>query len=83
MITYRYWGTGRFNVFCTPPTTEQPDLDIPGDTEYFAFFSVVYFYVRIIDLLDTVMFVLSKKLSHVTFLHVYHHVIVITTGEPH
>lgn len=35
----------------------------------------VYFYylIKILDLLDTVFFVLRKKQSQVTFLHVYHH----------
>ncbi|VVC28056.1 ELO family, conserved site,ELO family [Cinara cedri] len=32
-----------------------------------------YFISKIIDLLDTVFFVLRKKQSHVSFLHVYHH----------
>lgn len=32
---------------------------------------------RIIDLFDTVFFVLRKKQSHVTFLHVYHHISVV------
>ncbi|XP_022177770.1 elongation of very long chain fatty acids protein 4-like [Myzus persicae] len=32
-----------------------------------------YFMSKIIDLLDTVFFVLRKKQSHVSFLHVYHH----------
>lgn len=32
-----------------------------------------YFLTKILDLLDTVFFVLRKKDSQVTFLHVYHH----------
>lgn len=32
-----------------------------------------YFMTKIVDLLDTVFFVLNKKQSHVSFLHVYHH----------
>ncbi|XP_047103938.1 elongation of very long chain fatty acids protein 7 [Schistocerca piceifrons] len=34
-----------------------------------------YFFSKIIELLDTVFFVLRKKQSQVTFLHVYHHTI--------
>lgn len=34
-----------------------------------------YFFSKIIDLLDTVFFVLRKKQNQVTFLHVYHHTI--------
>nr|XP_018914890.1 PREDICTED: elongation of very long chain fatty acids protein AAEL008004-like isoform X3 [Bemisia tabaci]XP_018914891.1 PREDICTED: elongation of very long chain fatty acids protein AAEL008004-like isoform X3 [Bemisia tabaci] len=30
-------------------------------------------FIKIIDLLDTVFFVLRKKQSHITVLHVYHH----------
>ncbi|XP_066599195.1 very long chain fatty acid elongase 7-like [Prorops nasuta] len=32
-----------------------------------------YFMVKIVDLLDTVLFVLRKKQNQVSFLHVYHH----------
>lgn len=34
-----------------------------------------YFFSKIVELLDTVFFVLRKKQSQVTFLHVYHHFI--------
>ncbi|XP_015607879.1 elongation of very long chain fatty acids protein AAEL008004 [Cephus cinctus] len=34
-----------------------------------------YFFAKIIELLDTVFFVLRKKQNQVTFLHVYHHTI--------
>ncbi|KAJ8918562.1 hypothetical protein NQ315_013067 [Exocentrus adspersus] len=36
-----------------------------------------YFFSKIIELLDTVFFVLRKKQSQVTFLHVYHHGIML------
>ena len=32
-----------------------------------------YFILKIVDLLDTIFFVLRKKNNQVTFLHVYHH----------
>lgn len=32
-----------------------------------------FFISKVLDLLDTVFFILRKKNSHVTFLHVYHH----------
>jgi GNS1/SUR4 family len=32
-----------------------------------------YFLSKVVDLVDTVFFVLKKKQSHVSFLHVYHH----------
>ncbi|XP_048507919.1 elongation of very long chain fatty acids protein 7-like isoform X1 [Athalia rosae] len=33
----------------------------------------IYFIVKVIDLLDTVFFVLRKKSNQISFLHVYHH----------
>lgn len=37
----------------------------------------VYFIAKLIELLDTVFFVLRKKERQVTFLHVYHHTIMV------
>ncbi|CAN8027246.1 unnamed protein product [Ixodes persulcatus] len=39
-----------------------------------------YFWVRVADFLDTIFFVLRKKDSHVSFLHVAHHVLVVFNG---
>ncbi|CAO1414718.1 unnamed protein product [Diamesa serratosioi] len=36
-----------------------------------------YFIAKIIDLFDTVFFILRKKNSQITFLHVYHHAIMV------
>ncbi|XP_060801119.1 elongation of very long chain fatty acids protein 7-like [Amyelois transitella] len=36
-------------------------------------FVYFYFLLKVIDLLDTVFFVLRKKINQVSFLHVYHH----------
>ncbi len=33
----------------------------------------IYFIVKIVDLLDTVIFALRKKSNQITFLHVFHH----------
>ncbi|KAK8780071.1 hypothetical protein V5799_018586 [Amblyomma americanum] len=41
---------------------------------------LLYFWVRVADLLDTVFFVLRKKQSHVSLLHVVHHVLVVFNG---
>lgn len=40
----------------------------------------LYYLIKILDLLDTVFFVLRKKTNQVTFLHVYHHagMIIVT-----
>ena len=40
----------------------------------------LYFIVKVVDLLDTVFFVLRKKQNQVTFLHVYHHVGMVIAG---
>ncbi|XP_063708826.1 very long chain fatty acid elongase 7-like [Culicoides brevitarsis] len=37
-----------------------------------------YTFNKILDLLDTVFFVLTKKQSHVTFLHVHHHSLMVS-----
>lgn len=40
----------------------------------------LYFIVKIIDLLDTVFFVLRKKYNQISFLHVYHHAGMVMGG---
>ncbi|XP_050521964.1 elongation of very long chain fatty acids protein 7-like [Daktulosphaira vitifoliae] len=44
------------------------------------FIIYLYYFSKILDLLDTVFFVLRKKQSQVTFLHVYHHGMMVTAG---
>ncbi|KAL1450894.1 hypothetical protein WDU94_003205 [Cyamophila willieti] len=39
----------------------------------------LYYISKLIDLLDTIFFVLRKKQSQVTFLHVYHHSMMVFT----
>lgn len=40
--------------------------------------SVYYFYcLKLLDLCDTVFFVLRKNTRQVTILHVYHHIVVV------
>ncbi|XP_046663135.1 elongation of very long chain fatty acids protein 4-like [Homalodisca vitripennis] len=43
----------------------------------FHIYSWCYFVSKIIDLLDTMFMVLRKKDSHITFLHLYHHVSMV------
>lgn len=40
----------------------------------------LYFFSKVLDLTDTIFFVLRKKQSQVTFLHVYHHTMVVTAS---
>lgn len=39
----------------------------------FVWFTHKYFMLKVLDLMDTVFFVLRKKQNHISFLHVYHH----------
>ncbi|CAH2074986.1 unnamed protein product, partial [Iphiclides podalirius] len=52
--------------------TESKDLML-----YIAFATYYYFIAKVTELLDTVFFVLRKKNSQITFLHVYHHTIMV------
>lgn len=38
--------------------------------------SYCYYLLKILDLFDTIFFVLRKKTQQITFLHVYHHVAI-------
>ena len=77
-ITYRNYYTGLFSFGCNPPSINST-LDNKEDELMLGAVTIFYLWVRILDLLDTAFFVLAKKQSHVTFLHVYHHVIVVCT----
>ncbi|XP_052863230.1 elongation of very long chain fatty acids protein AAEL008004-like [Anopheles cruzii] len=48
--------------------------DFRGMEEMYLSYS--YFMLKVLDLADTVFFVLRKKQSHVSFLHVYHHTLM-------
>ncbi|XP_063627894.1 very long chain fatty acid elongase AAEL008004-like [Cydia splendana] len=65
-----------YRLFC------QPVDEGPNSVEYAWHVCYAYFYIKIIDLLDTVFFILRKKQEQVTFLHVYHHfgVIMVAWG---
>ncbi|KAK7870541.1 hypothetical protein R5R35_002940 [Gryllus longicercus] len=58
-----------FTHGCQPPKQRNPFADEVSAGAWWYFFS------KIIELLDTVFFVLRKKQNQVTFLHVYHHTI--------
>jgi hypothetical protein len=40
----------------------------------------LYYIVKIIDLIDTVLFALRKKANQITFLHVFHHSSMVLNG---
>lgn len=57
-----------YNIFCEPVDYSSSPTPLK-----IARGCYIYWVVKVIDLLDTVFFVLRKKQSQVTFLHVYHH----------
>ncbi|XP_003744143.1 elongation of very long chain fatty acids protein 4-like [Galendromus occidentalis] len=65
----------KFSLICEPPDTRM-------DVDSLRLHTIGYYYllVRFTDYMDTVFFVLAKKQSHVTFLHVYHHLCVCLNG---
>ncbi|XP_055326619.1 elongation of very long chain fatty acids protein AAEL008004-like [Sitodiplosis mosellana] len=65
---YAYWKQ-TINLSCgaNDPTNDSYEM------RQIIFASYVYYICKIIDLLDTVFFVLRKKNNQITFLHVYHH----------
>lgn len=61
-----------FSLVCQP-------VDYSTTREGFQelYLSYGYFLLKVLDLADTVFFVLRKKQSHVSFLHVYHHAVMV------
>nr|XP_040229193.2 elongation of very long chain fatty acids protein AAEL008004-like [Anopheles coluzzii] len=72
----RYLRTYNFSFVCQPLRLDRSDQSM--DEMYLAY---AYFLLKILDLADTVFFVLRKKQSHVTFLHVYHHTIMALSAS--
>jgi len=65
---YRYsYGSG-YSIICQP-------IDYSRDPSAVRLTELAHYYLltKIMDLMDTVFFVLRKKQNQVTFLHVYHH----------
>lgn len=67
---------GGYSFICAPvPRGDfSPSAMIVRDMSY------IYFIGKIIDLMDTVFFILRKKNSQITFLHVYHHVLMVLSS---
>ncbi|KAL0109555.1 hypothetical protein PUN28_014548 [Cardiocondyla obscurior] len=58
-----------FNVFCEP-------INYSNSPKALRITRLIwlYFVIKLLDLMDTIFFILRKKQSQVTFLHLYHHV---------
>lgn len=52
-------------------------IDDSKRQRHIAIATYLYFIAKVIDLMDTIFFVLSKKTDHVTFLHIYHHALMV------
>lgn len=71
-ITYEAFTSGymwKFNWFC-----ESVEYSSSPFAQRILRFAYTYFLVKLLDLMDTIFFVLRKKDNQVTFLHVYHHI---------
>ncbi|RZC33724.1 elongation of very long chain fatty acids protein 1-like [Asbolus verrucosus] len=58
----------KVSLLCTP-------LDLSTDSPY-VLVHYLYLGLKLFDLLDTVIFVLKKNHERITFLHIYHHVLM-------
>lgn len=69
-----YWtfGQGDFSLRC-----EAVHYDETYRHKSVAIATYFYFIAKMIDMLDTVFFIMRKKQQHVSFLHVYHHSIMV------
>lgn len=68
---YIFFDDNSYSFRCQPT-----DYSTTPDALYQANLSYMYFMLKLIDFLDTIFFILRKKTSHVSFLHVYHHVMI-------
>lgn len=69
------WLRDDYRLYCIE--TSKDDPDIAKEQVYTVW---LFLASKILDLLDTVFFVLRKKQSQITFLHVYHHTLIIIVG---
>ncbi|KAL1419156.1 hypothetical protein MTO96_005263 [Rhipicephalus appendiculatus] len=70
------YGSGHYSLFCQGINYQSPtetDMAILKLGWWYSF-------VRIGDFMDTIFFVLRKKNSQITFLHVIHHFLVVLSG---
>ncbi|KAL1430377.1 hypothetical protein MTO96_015083 [Rhipicephalus appendiculatus] len=72
VLRFTYLPGGHYNLWCQGITGYVTD----EMQEYYRT-GYVYTISRYMDLLDTVFFVLRKKFTHITHLHVIHHTIVV------
>ncbi|KAH8369583.1 hypothetical protein KR093_000221, partial [Drosophila rubida] len=69
---YILFINGAYNLRCMPTLP----VDHPTKTFERAI-TYIYFVNKIVDLLDTIFFVLRKSYKQITVLHVYHHILMV------
>lgn len=69
---YLLWKRPDFSYVCQPV-----DFTVGASGFEELYTSYAYLLLKVLDLADTMFFVLRKKQSHVSFLHVYHHAIMV------
>ncbi|KAM7301383.1 hypothetical protein ISCGN_016902 [Ixodes scapularis] len=74
-IIYHSFYAAGYSPFCQ-------GLTYSTDSHAISLLNALYWYllVRVADLLDTIFFVMRKKFTHVTILHVLHHSLVVLGG---
>uniref|UniRef100_T1JHG2 Elongation of very long chain fatty acids protein n=1 Tax=Strigamia maritima TaxID=126957 RepID=T1JHG2_STRMM len=67
ILGWRY-GWSKYKWMCEP-------VDTSDSTEALLITKLVYYYflTKLIDWIDTLLFIMRKKFNHVSILHVYHH----------
>ena len=67
-IVCRFYVTGDYSWTCQP-------IDYSDNTEVVRALNLAWFFYisKFVDMFDSFFFVLKKKFTHLSFLHVYHH----------
>lgn len=68
---YIFIARKKFSFRCEPINFETNSMEM-----CMAYVTYSYFILKLMDYLDTVFFILRKKWAHVSFLHVYHHLMI-------
>ncbi|XP_025204863.1 elongation of very long chain fatty acids protein 7-like [Melanaphis sacchari] len=66
------WLRDDYRFYCIEKSKDDPEL-----AKQQVFTVYMFLMSKLLDLLDTIFFVLRKKQNQITFLHVYHHTLVI------
>jgi len=70
-LAMKFWFTGKYNWICQP--VDYSDSKDGLDALHMTW---LFFFSKIIDFLDSIFFILRKKWSHLSTLHVVHHAIM-------